>query len=96
MRVRVCFFGFLRQKFPEGSEDVDISEGTKLRDLFVCLLEGYGERFQAYIFDPVKTEVKRDILVNVNDRPIHQMRGLGTELNNGDQVDILPLFAGGG
>jgi len=96
MRVQISFFGFLKQKFPEGSEDVNVPEGTKLRDLFVRLIERYGERFQVHIFDTVGTAVKRDILVNVNDRPIRQMRGLGTELNDGDRVDILPLFAGGG
>jgi molybdopterin synthase sulfur carrier subunit len=86
----------LRQKFPESSEKVHVSEGMKLHDLFVRLVERYGERFQAHVFDPVGTEVNRDILVNINDKPIRQMQGLGTKLSDGDQIDILPLFAGGG
>ncbi len=68
----------------------------KLHDLFVCLVDRYGEVFRAYVFDPVGTEVKRDILVNINDKPIRRMQGLGTRLSDGDQIDILPLFAGGG
>ena len=96
MQVRVRFFGFLRSKFPEGSDEVNVSEGTKLHDLFLSLVDRYGEIFKDYVFDPAEVEVKKDILVNINDMPIRRMQGLGTELNDGDQVDVLPLFAGGG
>ncbi len=94
--MRVNFFGFLKAKFSVGSEEVSVASGARLCDLFLQLAERYGEHFKSYIFDTVETEVKSDILVNINDVPIRLKRGLKTELKEGDQVDFFPLFAGGG
>jgi len=96
MRIRVSYFGFLRLKLNMGSEDLQVSKGAKIRDLFLHLADRYGEQFKMYVFDPHGAGLKRDILVNINDAPIRQKGGLETELNNGDRIDILPLFTGGG
>ncbi len=96
MRVRVSYYGSLRMKFNAASEDVLLSKGARLRDLFLHLASRYGELFKSYVLDPAGTEVRKDVLVNVNDLPARQIRGLETELKEGDQVDILPLFTGGG
>jgi MoaD family protein len=96
MKVRVSYFGFLRTKFDSTSEDIRMSKGSKVYDLFQYLANRYGEYFKSYVFDPVKIEVRSDVLVNINDVPVQQIQGLETRLNDGDQVDVLPLFTGGG
>ncbi len=96
MKVRVSYFGFLRVKFNSTSEDIRMSKGSRLCDLLQHLAKRYGEHFKSYVFDPVGTEVRSDVLVNINDVPVQQIQGLDTRLNEGDQVDVLPLFTGGG
>jgi molybdopterin converting factor small subunit len=96
MRVRVSYYGSLRVKFSAASEDILLSNGARLRDLFLHLSGRYGELFKSFVFDAAGTEVRKDVLINVNDLPVRQIRGLETELKEGDQVDILPLFTGGG
>jgi MoaD family protein len=96
MKVRVNYFGFLRMKFDSASEDIRLSKGSSVYDLFQDLADRYGDYFKSYIFDPAASEVKSDVLVNINNVPVQQIQGLETRLNDGDQVDILPLFTGGG
>ena len=96
MRVRIKYFGLLRSRFQRDPEEVDLSEGAKLRDLFSHLGDRHGEEFVTNIFNPVEKEIREDILVNLNDVPVRLMKGLDTELSEGDQIDILALFLGGG
>lgn len=96
MKVRVSYFGFLRTKFDSTSEDIRLSKGSNVSDLFQYLAKRYGEHFKSYVFNPEKIEVRSDVLVNINDIPVQQIQGLETGLSDGDQIDILPLFTGGG
>lgn len=73
-----------------------MSKESKVYDLFQYLAKRYGEHFKSYVFDPAGTEVRSDVLVNINDVPVQQIQGLETRLKEGDQVDVLPLFTGGG
>jgi len=83
-------------EFRKRSEDVQLSKKARLHDLLLCLAERYGEKFKIYVFDPSNTDVKEDVLLNVNGVPSRQLQGLGTKLNNGDEVAFMPLFSGGG
>lgn len=96
MEIRVNFFGFLKVKMNSISELASVPEGARLQDLLLYLAERHGGEFKDHVYDPLMLDVKNDILLNINDVPAHQKEGLETELREGDCVDILPLFAGGG
>jgi molybdopterin converting factor small subunit len=96
MRVRIKYFGLLRSRFQRDPEEADLSEGARLRDLFSYLTDRHGEEFVVNVFNPTEKGIREDVLVNLNDVPVRQMKGLDTELSEGDQIDILALFLGGG
>ena len=96
MMIQVNYFGFLKSKLSKSSEAVRLSDGAKLRDLLLSLADRYGDRVETYVFDRVSPDVKGDIVVNVNDVPHRRIQGLETQLNEGDRVDLMPMFAGGG
>jgi molybdopterin converting factor small subunit len=96
MNITLNYFGFLATKLSVKNEDVVITTGTKIRELFHKLVDKYKDVFKSYIFDPDEEEVNGDVLISINDIPILQMQGLDTVLNSGDRIDILPIFAGGG
>ena len=96
MMIQVNYFGFLRSKLSKSSEAIRLSDGAKLRDLLLSLADRYGDNVEAYVFDRVSPDVKGDIVVNVNDVPHRQIQGLETQLNEGDRIDLMPMFAGGG
>jgi len=96
MRIQINYFGHFRMKFHKRSENIQMSKNANLYDLLLFLIERYGEIFKIYVFDPSDTSIKNDVLLNINDTPSSQLKGLKTKLNNADEIAFMPLFSGGG
>ncbi len=81
MRVRVLFFGQLKEIVGAQEESAELSEGAKLEDLF----ERYGRRF------PKFAEFRPSIAASVNQEYADSKKALA----NGDEVAFLPPVSGG-
>lgn len=81
MRVRVLFFGQLKDIVGVPSEDADLSEGARVEDLF----ERYGRRF------PRLVDFRASIAASVN----LEYAAWNAPLTNGDEVAFLPPVSGG-
>ncbi len=81
MRVRVLFFGQLKDITGVASEDAELSEGARVEDLF----ERYGRRF------PRLAEFRPSIATSVN----QEYSGWRAPLATGDEVAFLPPVSGG-
>ncbi|HKQ88642.1 MAG TPA: molybdopterin converting factor subunit 1 [Candidatus Acidoferrales bacterium] len=81
MRVRVLFFGQLKEIVGAPEESAELSEGAKLEDLF----ERYGRRF------PKFAEFRPSIAASVN----QEYADAKAALANGDEVAFLPPVSGG-
>ena len=81
MRVRVLFFGQLKDITGVTQEDAELSEGARVEDLF----ERYGRRF------PKLAEFRASIAASVN----QEYAGWRAPLESGDEVAFLPPVSGG-
>jgi MoaE-MoaD fusion protein len=81
MRVRVLFFGQLKEIVGFGEEQAEVSEGSRVEDLF----ERYGRRF------PKLAEFRPSVAASVN-QEYAQWRA---PLTSGDEVAFLPPVSGG-
>jgi molybdopterin synthase catalytic subunit len=81
MRVRVLFFGQLKEIVGASEESAELSEGAKLEDLF----ERYNRRF------PKFAEFRPSIAVSVN----QEYADAKLALSDGDEVAFLPPVSGG-
>jgi MoaE-MoaD fusion protein len=81
MRVRVLFFGQLKEITGLAQEDAELSEGARVEDLF----ERYGRRF------PKLAEFRASIAASVN----QEYSGWRAPLATGDEVAFLPPVSGG-
>jgi molybdopterin converting factor subunit 1 len=81
MRVRVLFFGQLKEITGMAQEDAELSEGARVEDLF----ERYGRRF------PKLAEFRASIAASVN----QEYAGWRAPLETGDEVAFLPPVSGG-
>ena len=81
MRVRVLFFGVLKEAFGAESTTADLPEGMKVVDL----LEIFGDRLYG------KKELMESIAVAVN----QEYAKADDVLHEGDEVALLPPVSGG-
>jgi len=81
MRIRVLFFGVLKELVGSPDEECDFPEGSTLRAIF----ESYAARF------PRLREMARSIVIAHN----HEFADLGTAVRDGDEVAFLPPVSGG-
>jgi molybdopterin converting factor subunit 1 len=81
MRIRVLFFGQLKEITGVTQEDAELSEGARVDDLF----ERYGRRF------PKLADFRGSIAMSVNQEYADWRRTLVA----GDEVAFLPPVSGG-
>lgn len=81
MRVRVLFFGQLKDIVGFAQDEAELSDGARIEDLF----ERYGRRF------PKLAEFRASIAASVN----QEYSPWRTPLSTGDEVAFLPPVSGG-
>jgi molybdopterin converting factor small subunit len=96
MRVQVQYIGPIRLHLDNKVEEVELSEKSSLLDLLIGLSDKYGDWFRKEILDDKKQNIAEGMVVTINGRAIGQLGGLSTLLKDGDDIVLLPFFAGGG
>jgi molybdopterin synthase catalytic subunit len=81
MRVRVLFFGRLKDIVGRSEEDAELSEGARVEDLF----ERYGRSF------PELAQFRSSVVASVN----QEFSEWRAQLATGDEVAFLPPVSGG-
>ncbi len=72
----------------------EIEEGSRVKDLFATLAQRH-QAFSQLVFDPASGKLTGEITVICNGRLLELAGGLDTVLNDGDELMLLPAFAGG-
>jgi sulfur-carrier protein len=95
MKIKV--HSILSLKEVLGGKDVEmiIPEGTTLSGLLAGMVEIWGDSLSPHIFKPGSDEILPYVRLMVNGKAIQSLNGIETVLNDGDEVLLLPLAAGG-
>ncbi len=72
----------------------EVEEGTTIRQLLDRLAKN-NFFFAQKVFDPETKKLYSHLIVNYNDRVISPYEVYDKNLENGDKVTILPIYAGG-
>jgi molybdopterin synthase sulfur carrier subunit len=91
MRIQVRFFATFREIFESKALQIEVRTGATVGDLLNLVFNTHERRER--IFDNGK--LKPHIIVMKNGRHIQHLKGLKTELNEGDTVSVFPPIAGG-
>jgi MoaD family protein len=73
----------------------EIGEGEHVRSLLDRLADRYGERFREALFHAETGQIRLHLVVLVNGQSLASRQGVETELRDGDEVVLLPAYAGG-
>ncbi len=95
MKVKIEYVGHVKSITGNKKEEVEARDGSSVAGLLNVLVKRYGEPFMKAIYEPKGTDVKPNYIVTVNGYLLNQLKGLDTELENGDHVAILPVVSGG-
>lgn len=90
--VTVTFFGPLGEQIGEKTTSFEFSQGSVYGDLLLEIGRRFGDRFHRKIWDTEHYEFKAGILVIGEGRDLETR---DTPLVDGENIRIIPVFAGG-
>ena len=95
--VKVRFFTSLREIVNKREETICLAEGQKATVKLVLkkLSEKYGNAFTEYVYNGKSEQPKNFLQFLINGVATSTLKGLETELKNGDVLAILPPVGGG-
>ena len=97
MRISVRFFTNLREIANKREETLSFPDGEKVTvdRVLKAFAKEYGKAFVDYVYDSKTGEVKGFLQLLVNGTSTSTLKGLGTELKDGDVLAILPPVGAG-
>ena len=97
LRVSVRFFTSLREITGKKEETLEFSDDVKvtLDKILGTLSSQYGKGFVDYVYDAKTHEVKGFLQFLINGKSASTIKGLQTELKDGDVLAIIPPVGGG-
>ncbi len=97
MLVSVRFFTVLREIVNKKEEKIEFGSDqiVTLDRVLKTLAERYGNAFIEYLYDPKTCRVHGFLQFLVNGQIVSTLKGMETELKDGDVLVILPLLGGG-
>ena len=97
LQVLVRFFTSLREIVDKKEERLRFSEKEKVTVNIVLktLSQRYGKTFSEYVYESKTGDVRSFLQFLVNGKSASTIKGLQTELEDGDVLAILPPVGGG-
>jgi MoaD family protein len=95
VKVTIEYLGFIRNMLSKRTEELELREGTSLKELLSKLSERYGADFKKQVYEPGQKDVKYGFVVTVNGVLMDQLNGVETQLKSGDHVILMSLMSGG-
>ena len=92
MKITVRFRGPLSNQMKSDTFHVEVGSETTLHDVLSRIIEE-NDALEAMWKDP--EQMDRDALILHNDVDIGLLKGLDTQLSDGDALLVLPLIHGG-
>jgi len=95
IHVKVRLLGVLRGFSGKGWVPLKSEEPTTVRKVIQKLTEAFSPEFKQVLIDPELGDPRPNALILVNGKEISVLEGLETEVNDGDEIVLLPVSHGG-
>jgi MoaD family protein len=93
-KVKVQSFAEIKDALGSNEIEVEISDGSTLRDVFEKMAEEYGSAFKDQIWNKLTGEME-PFLVMLNEKTYSSLHEFETKVNDGDEIAILLPVVGG-
>jgi len=95
IHVKVKLLGVFRGLSGKVWVPVESEGPTTVRKVIQKLTEAFSPEFKRVLIDPELEDPRPNALLLVNGREISVLRGLETEVNDGDEIVLVPVSHGG-
>ncbi len=95
MKVKVRYLGFIGRLISQSEDEFELEEGASLSTVLDKIAGLYGNPFKKEFYEPGLKDVKMGFAVTVNGILMDQLRGVDTQLNDGDSIILMSLMSGG-
>ncbi|MGD8506015.1 MAG: MoaD/ThiS family protein [Candidatus Bathyarchaeota archaeon] len=95
MKVKVQYLGFIKNITKKSEDNFELEDDASLSQLLNKIAGIYGKPFKREVYESGLKDVKMGFVVTVNGVLIGQLKGMDTQLNNGDNVLLMSLMTGG-
>jgi len=95
VNVEVKFLGVFRQFSGKNRVLVKLEEPATVRKTIQKLAEAFSSEFERAVVDPELEDPRPNALILVNGKEISVLQGLETEVNEGDEIVLVPVSHGG-
>ena len=94
-KVKVQYLGFIKNITKRDDDEFELEDSASLSQLLSKIAGIYGKPFKKEVYEPGLKDVKMGFVVTVNGVLTGQLKGVNTQLNNGDNVILMSLMSGG-
>jgi molybdopterin synthase sulfur carrier subunit len=95
VNIRVRFLGVFRRLSGKSRVSMELEEPTTVGKVIQKLTEAFPPEFKRSLIDPELEDPRPNALILVNGKEISVSRGLETEVNDGDEIVLVPVAHGG-
>jgi molybdopterin converting factor small subunit len=95
MKINVHYISLVKSFTKTSQEVVDLKEEASLSDLLDKISAKYGKPLTLEVYDPTKKEMKPNFVALINGIHMDQLKGINTQLKDGDTVILMALMTGG-
>jgi MoaD family protein len=95
IRIKVGSILNLKEILGQRELDLFIPRGSTIEELIASMIDTFGERLSSLIYGSGSQGVFPHVRMMVNGQDIGFLSGMATVLQEGDEVLILPMVAGG-
>jgi MoaD family protein len=95
MKIKVHYISLVKSFTKTSQDEFDLKEGTLLADLLDKIAAKYGKQITQEVYDSTKKEMKSTFVAMVNGVLMDQLKGVNTQLKDGDNIILMSLVTGG-
>jgi molybdopterin converting factor small subunit len=88
IKVRVLYFGLVRNVVKEAEEEIDLPPGAKVKDLLETLCRKHGEALRDALFT-VEGTLTANTMLLLDGTNVHYSQGLDTVISDDQSMHVL-------
>jgi MoaD family protein len=94
MKIKVQYISLVKSFTNKSQDEIEVSDDAVLSQVLDKVAANYGKPFQE-VYDANQKEMKTTFVAMVNGVLMDQLKGMNTQLRNGDSIILMSLMTGG-